>query len=317
MTLKPHHPAPMRWHVPLASKLLTQGLPQSLMVIGRSGDGLEQLCLHLAEMELTHLDPQGKQMMESKTHPDLHLLCRETNTTGKLRQHIVVDQVRTLISAAHLTPLRGEFRYGVIVPACRLNKSAANALLKLLEEPPSSVKLILGVEHLDWLPATVRSRCRMVHAPNPTQKEALEWLAHNSSLQDPAKVLAIAAGAPLHASDCEARIPALELLAEFCLGKQPLTGPQPKLDQLQPQIWIPWTVCWSVDGTRLASGLQPLYPNLANVAEAMNTKRKLAPLTWLNLYGSLMEVLSFAVHPVTNRSLLEYVTWLFHRLALR
>ncbi len=93
-------------------------------------------------------------------HADLMTLERSVNTeTKKLRSVIVVDDVRNAGKFLSLTPAEGGWRVVVIDCAEELNVNAANALLKMLEEPPNRA-LILLVSHAPGrLLATIRSRC--------------------------------------------------------------------------------------------------------------------------------------------------------------
>jgi DNA polymerase-3 subunit delta' len=87
-----------------------------------------------------------------------------------------------------------------------MNISAANALLKTLEEPQGDTCMILVTDHAARLPATIRSRCQSLDVRLPSGPLALEWLARECGI-DEAKgrmALAAAAGSPLRARDLEA-----------------------------------------------------------------------------------------------------------------
>lgn len=94
-------------------------------------------------------------------HSDLLTVERSVNSkTGKLRGEIVVDDVRRLSSFLALTTGEGQWRVVVVDVADEMNRSAANALLKGLEEPPPRT-LFLLVSHMPGrLLPTIRSRCR-------------------------------------------------------------------------------------------------------------------------------------------------------------
>ncbi len=89
------------------------------------------------------------------THPDIQYVRQDTPTSP-----IKIDQVRDLQENVYRTPQCGDRRFIVIEPADRLNQAAANALLKILEEPPSHTTFILIAEHVSSLPATIMSRCQ-------------------------------------------------------------------------------------------------------------------------------------------------------------
>ncbi|MCF4164875.1 DNA polymerase III subunit delta' [Zavarzinia compransoris] len=94
-------------------------------------------------------------------HPDLLVLEREENPRTKaLRDEIVVDQVRDLAGFFAMTPAEGGFRIAVIDAVDEMNRNAANALLKLLEEPPPRSVILLVAHAPGRLLPTIRSRCR-------------------------------------------------------------------------------------------------------------------------------------------------------------
>ena len=80
--------------------------------------------------------------------------------TGKLRSQIVVDDVRKLRGFFGLSATEGGRRVVIVDPADEMNPAAANALLKLLEEPPKDAMLLLVAHQPSRLLPTIRSRCR-------------------------------------------------------------------------------------------------------------------------------------------------------------
>jgi DNA polymerase-3 subunit delta' len=84
----------------------------------------------------------------------------------RLRSEIVVDDVREIASFLRLTPAEGGWRVVIVDGADAMNRNAANALLKILEEPPSRALLLLVAHSPGRLLPTIRSRCRrMALAP--------------------------------------------------------------------------------------------------------------------------------------------------------
>ena len=104
--------------------------------------------------------PIGR-LVAAGSHPDFRLLERlENEKTGNLARNISVDQVRELGELFGVTPAFSSWRAVVIDSVDDLEASAANALLKMLEEPPANC-LFLLVSHVPGrLLATIRSRCR-------------------------------------------------------------------------------------------------------------------------------------------------------------
>lgn len=108
------------------------------------------------------------------SHSDLRVLRRSVNEkTGKLRSEIVIDDVRAAIDFLHLMPAESAWRVLVVDAADDLNRNAANALLKILEEPrPRSVLILVSHAPGRLLP-TIRSRCRRL-ALEPLSASALQ-----------------------------------------------------------------------------------------------------------------------------------------------
>lgn len=104
--------------------------------------------------------PVGR-LVTAGSHPDFRLLERVENKSGTgLARNISVDQVRSLAELFAVTPALSPWRAVVVDSADDLEASAANALLKMLEEPPANC-LFLLVSHVPGrLLPTIRSRCR-------------------------------------------------------------------------------------------------------------------------------------------------------------
>ena len=109
------------------------------------------------------LDPSHPvfRRVASGGHADLRRLARGINpTTGKPRSEIVIADVRDAISFLRLTPAEGGWRVVIVDGAEDMNRNAQNALLKVLEEPPSRAVLLLVSHAPGRLLPTIRSRCR-------------------------------------------------------------------------------------------------------------------------------------------------------------
>jgi DNA polymerase-3 subunit delta' len=100
-------------------------------------------------------------LVEAGSHPDMRRLERLVNEkTGNLARNISVDQVRGLADLFELSPAMSNWRVAVIDTVDELETSGANALLKMLEEPPPNCLFFL-VSHVPGrLLPTIRSRCR-------------------------------------------------------------------------------------------------------------------------------------------------------------
>ncbi len=92
--------------------------------------------------------------------PGLASIIRSLNDRGKMRNEIVVEDIRKLGRFFGLSAADGGRRVVIVDPADEMNVSAANALLKMLEEPPARTTLLLISHQPSRLLPTIRSRCR-------------------------------------------------------------------------------------------------------------------------------------------------------------
>jgi DNA polymerase-3 subunit delta' len=155
-------------------------------------------------------------LLRARAHPDFRALVPEALAialgwlddagdaegsrprTAKPSREIRVEAVRTAIDWSHQTPSRGRGKVLLIHPAQAMNGVTANALLKTLEEPPGSLRLVLCTSDPELLLPTLRSRCQRLLVEAPMPAEALSWLG-GQGVGDPAVLLAAAGGRPLEA----------------------------------------------------------------------------------------------------------------------
>jgi len=102
-------------------------------------------------------------LVEAGSHPDMRWLERITNDKGNLNRNIKVDQIRELAEFVSLSAAMSPWRVIVVDSADDLERSAANALLKMLEEPPANSIFFLVSHAPGRLLPTIRSRCRQLH----------------------------------------------------------------------------------------------------------------------------------------------------------
>jgi len=105
-------------------------------------------------------DHSMARLLVAGSHPDFRLLERLERPTGGLARNISVDQVRSLGDLLSVTPSMSPWRAIIIDAADDLEASAANALLKMLEEPPANTLFFLVSHAPGRLLPTIRSRCR-------------------------------------------------------------------------------------------------------------------------------------------------------------
>ena len=169
----------------LARALAQQRLHHALLLAAPAGFGKRGLAVALAGAALcTARAPEALAcgscracvLLAAGSHPDLVRVGLELRDDGKPRTEVTVDQLRALTQRLALSSQFGGLQVAIIDPADRMNASAANALLKTLEEPSRGTVIILVADDASRLPATVRSRCRRVEIAAPGPGEALRWL---------------------------------------------------------------------------------------------------------------------------------------------
>jgi DNA polymerase-3 subunit delta' len=151
------------------------------------------------EMEAGH--PVFRRVAEL-AHSDFRLLRRSPNDKGKLRSEIVIDDVRAAIDFLRMTPAEGDWRVLIVDAADDLNRNAANALLKILEEPRPRTVLILVSHAPGRLLPTIRSRCRRLTLsplPEAVMEAEIRSRAPDLAGEDLHLVAALAEGSLGHA----------------------------------------------------------------------------------------------------------------------
>jgi DNA polymerase-3 subunit delta' len=139
-------------------------------------------------------------LLASGAHPDFRLIQIEVNPkTDKLRTEVVIEQIRDLSASMQLTNSISARKVALVYPAEAMNRLAANALLKTLEEPPGDAVLLLVSHDPARLPATIRSRCQVFHVRLPDAASAMDWLTSSLGVEPEMAQLALqaSAGSPL------------------------------------------------------------------------------------------------------------------------
>lgn len=132
-------------------------------------------------------------------HSDLAVVERGIGERGKRRAEIVVDDVRKANALLSLTPGEGAWRVVIVDAAEEMNRNAANALLKRLEEPPNRVLFLLVSHAASRLPPTVRSRCRFLSMrplPAPVLDRILADAMTDLPAEDRGVLARLAEGSP-------------------------------------------------------------------------------------------------------------------------
>ena len=244
-------------------------LPHALLVAGPRGVGKRQLVGVLARSLLCSAqDDSGLAcghcpectLLAAGTHPDLTEIGPDPDSKSN---EIRVDAVRRLAERDALTAYRGGRKVIVLAPAQNMNISAANSLLKTLEEPSAGTLLCLVCEQPSRLPATIRSRCQELKVPVPPEPEALEWLKDHTACENSAVLLRLAHGAPLAALTLaeENKMPQREEIftgfAEIAEGIRDPIAVASTWNKQEPAVLLDWLSGWVCDLLRMATG----HPN--------------------------------------------------------
>ena len=138
-------------------------LHHAWLISGAKGIGKASLAYHFANLVLTSSNPRSPQWIASRSHPDLFVLERLWDPKiKKLKAEMSVDSARALSEFFGLTAGSGGWRVAIIDAADDLNNASANALLKLIEEPPPNCLLLLVCNQPGRLLRTIRSRCMRI-----------------------------------------------------------------------------------------------------------------------------------------------------------
>ncbi len=195
------------WNESQWQSLLQSGqeLPQVLLLSGLLGLGKNRFALSLAETLLCQhpglgpicQDCRSCHLLGVGSHPDFHVLSAGEQSAlpdllqhyrkryeqdevkpSKVKMQIPVARIHRLTEALFSCAHTASCKVVLISPAERMNISAANALLKFLEEPVGNTYLLLVSHQAERLPATIRSRCVSIPFRAPQSEQAINWLQH-------------------------------------------------------------------------------------------------------------------------------------------
>ncbi len=288
---------PYPWLDTVWTRLLaTRARPaQALMLAGPRGVGKGELAQAWAQALLCEA-PRGDgaacgacaacHWFATGAHPDFLRVSLQEKTTkeGETRMAtaIEVEQAREAVDFVRLSTYRAGYRVVLVDPADSLNLAAANALLKVLEEPPLNTVFVLVSDQPRRLLPTIRSRCTRIDIGLPPAEAAAAWLS-GQGLDDAADLLALSGGTPLdalrwtEAGDLDERRAVLEGLARPEQLDPVTLGERWK--GLAPRLWHAVAYKWLADllAVRLQGGVR-FNRDFADVLSRLGGKADLAGL---------------------------------------
>ena len=267
---------------------------------GDAGIGAGKFTLALAE--------KFSGVQKINDHPDILLVRPEKNIIrirpdGKFKEPTIHD----LIVFCALKPTTLTHRIALILEAEKMNRHAANALLKTLEEPEGKKIIILWAKSAQLLPATIVSRCRLVTAPRPDTKTAKRWMAESGFNQE---ATAFAGGQPLAANNDyetkrKAAVKALSRGGELNIH----TAAKIFADD---DIWLECLQKWAADGVRVAAALPArFFPDAKDDLRPLCHKR-LRP--WLDFHALLIKKRRWHDHPLARDILIKDILHEYRRI---
>ena len=157
----------------------SQSMVQSWLFTGPPGSGRSHVALAFAAALLCGADGcdccQSCHLAKRGSHPDLEVIRTEGLS-------LKIDEVREIISRASWEPSSSAFRVVIIEDAERLTESAANALLKAIEEPGARTIWLLCAPTVEDVLPTIRSRCRQVALVTPSTSAITQLLVREEEV---------------------------------------------------------------------------------------------------------------------------------------
>lgn len=317
-------------------------LPHALLFAGPAGLGKRALAEALAARLLCDVPAddghacghcEACQWRLSGNHPDLHVVIpaadveeteaverdggREPVAAKAKSSQIVIEQIRDLQATLNVTGHRSARRVVVLDPAEAMNVFTANAVLKLLEEPPAGCVFVLVSSTPRRLLPTIRSRCQQWRFSRPDTAALAHWRAHVS--KEGAALLAISGGMPI-AAERLAEAGGAALIERFVRDLGQLRSADALRLAAQWEAWLKsresaaagfglpqlvgWMQRWVSDLAALRlGGRVRFFPAQEGLLAALASRANVATVS--NCYNEFAQIGRVAQHPLNLRLVLE------------
>lgn len=217
-------------------------------------------------------DPQSLSMLSDEplfrriaagSHTDLLVISPAYDAKKHVEKSIItVEEARKIPEFLSLTPAEGDWRVVIVDAVDQLNVNAANALLKILEEPPERSILLLVCHAPGAVLPTIKSRCRTLKLSAPDQVafgNILASIAPQIESHDYAALYALSYGAPGHSITLHAEN-ALVCYEGWLKAMQPDASPATRqqfadaaASRKSPDSWNTLLHCWQVAMQRIST----------------------------------------------------------------
>lgn len=262
----------------LQARMVEDRLAHACLITGEAGVGKRAWADHAAHMLVCGQSPapcgqcRQCQLVAGGSHPDIRVYSPE-----KKSRVIKIGQIRELTSFAMNSPQVSHRKVVILDRADQLNRNAANALLKTLEEPPEDLVLLLIQEAGRPVLPTIRSRCQVLTLPLPSSDQALQWLLAATRDNDDfdealcRKALQLAGNAPRLALDylqtdfMPARDQALEHFRQFMKARITVTEAARPFRELGLEQSLRLFEGWAADLARMSAGGEPRDADAADM----------------------------------------------------
>ncbi len=188
----------------LSTAYKSQRLPHALMLVGPEFVGKTHFSYQLARYLLCQNSTdkavcnkcQACLLASAGTHPDWINVQPEDK-----RKALKVDTIREAQEKLQQTAQQGGNKICTIAPAEAMTDSAANALLKILEEPPDNTYFILVTHQSQRMLPTIKSRCQQLRLGVPSKQSLVSWLTTEHEGKDVIEAVRMSRGFPERAND--------------------------------------------------------------------------------------------------------------------